>query len=118
MRTNKQKITERESTSVVVIILAVVSILLFTFGATALSIWITETENEKRINSEQMQVIQATREHYQLQPTTTDTAIYLNTDENEHKHYIVVIGERVFKVEYEYDKNTDIKTYWIKEMEE
>ena len=117
MRNNKQKITERASTSVVVIILVIASIVLFITGASMLFGWVANKENEARLNSDQMQVIQATREHYQLQPTTTDTAIYLNTDANEHKHYIVVIGERVFKVEYEYNKDTDIKTYWMKEKE-
>lgn len=115
MTNNKQKITERESTSVVVIILAVVSILLFTFGATALSIWITETENEKRINSEEMQVIQAVRTHYDIQPSNTDNCTKIK-QVNEKSYYIVVLGERVFRVEG-YKGENDSQIYNIKEME-
>lgn len=99
----KEKITERGSTSVVIIILAIASLVLFIVGASMLFGWLANKENEDRLNSDAVKVVVAVREHYNLSATDNDNSMKIKTD-GDKSYYIVVASDRIFKVE-SYDED-------------
>lgn len=114
-RYDKEKIGERGSTSVVVIVLAIVSILVFTFGLTMMSIWMTNSEQEKRIQDDEVQAVIATRTHYNIDASNTDRAVMIKEDVGGSKYFIVILGTRVFHAEMHWEN--DIRIYNLKELE-
>lgn len=102
-RNNKEKVTERGSTSVVVIILAIASIVLFVVGASMLFGWVSNKEMDERLNADEVKVVVAVREHYNLSATNNDNSMKIKTD-GDKSYYIVVASDRIFKVE-SYDED-------------
>lgn len=106
---------ERTSTAVIAMIMMIVSLLLFVFGATMLSIWITNSEQEKLVNTDENLTIQAVRTHYNLEATYMDRCIKIKEDNEGKKYFIVVIGTRIFHAELHIENGSRI--YNLKELE-
>lgn len=105
---------ERTSTSVVVVIIMIVSLVLFITGASLLFTWIGNTETDKKMASEQQQVINAVLEHYGMEATYIDRCVQVKVEDGK-KYYVVIASKRVFKVEG-YDQD-GIHIYNVEEVE-
>ena len=89
---------ERTSTAVIAIIVMIVSLVLFIVGASMLFTWLTNSESEKKMASEQQQVINAVLEHYGMEATYIDRCVQVKVEDGK-KYYVVIASKRVFKVE-------------------
>lgn len=107
---------ERTSTAVVSIVIMAVSLVVFVIGASMLFTWLSYKETDKKLQSEETQVIQAVQEHYQILPTETSKCIQIKQDTSTgRKWYIVSINGRVFKAEYHMEDGINI--YNVAEVE-
>lgn len=110
----KQDWKERSSTAVVAIIVMIVSLVLFITGASLLFTWIGNEEAEKKMASEEQQVINAVLEHYGMEATYIDRCIKVKIEDSK-RYYVVIASKRVFKVEAHEENSYHI--YNVEEVE-